>query len=919
MKAKKSVAIVMALLLMLSVCSSMVFAAGVSEGYSSGFEDGGIGWLYHTVVKPEDKATAAEGTIQKTADAYEGVNYAVLKNNVRTISPEVTVEPGKDYEISIAYNATSETTLAFFYYQYTAAGTQILLEPIGQTFNNDGSIGKTTVANTWTVFKVRTGEIAADTRKVQIQALCWADNRVAIDAFSVRECSWENFQGVGNAGFETGVTGWTSDNVTIKSKTEVTDIVEGQYCASIAAGKDATGPDIPVLPGKSYRLNFYFKTGTSGCSFYYGIGSAANDSNLAPANNEWQVYTWDTGVIPEGGYALKIRFRPWSDTYFDGFRLFELSETVTDALEGGDFEDGITSFNRVGATEETEIIHNGAKSLKLEGTADTPAYAEKNFIALSGRAYTATAYFKATALSGDGAKLSVVNGKTGAQVAATDYVKRTSGAWRKMTVSIPSTAPSWLRLKVEVVGQGTVYFDDIRVFEGADSGTAAYDGTFENGLDGFEVENALVSSASGTVHAGAKSAKLTATAEAPASIAASTTIEAGKSYYVTAYFKAASLPAGDGEGAKLSVVNDLTGEVITALANVTGDPQPSITTTTEFFKTKTDTWRKMMVCIPTSNVVTTILVKAELVGEGEVYFDDIQVEQTDDLVFNGDFEGLTSDTKLAGGYDMRTTQIDSTKGQGNSIKITTKGLINGIQIPLPRTGTSTICRLSFDYYTNNSAYPATYISEISRPENTGTYYGLLSNNLKTNEWGHHEFYYRGGDGYFDRFGALSLDASNMFPGSSDTQFVYYDNVKIEVVCANADLTGGKRFETMSFSKETVSPGDTITATYSEMNPDYATAEGRQVTALFGIYKKVKEGVWALVGAKTASGKAPKATNFNGNYSTPTDYSAHGISPLQLTAELSIPQDAGEYGIKAFVWDSTETREPLLDPYTLNMN
>ena len=916
MKAKKSVAIVMALLLVLSVCSSMVFAAGVSEGYSSGFEDGGKGWIQHTVVTPADKATAAEGTIQKTADAYEGENYAVLKNNVRTVSPEVTVEPGKDYEISIAYNATSATTLCFYYLQYTAAGTQKQLVPMGKT---SYEVGVTTVANTWTVLTLRTGEIAADTRKVQVQALCWVNDRVAIDAFSVRECSWENFQGDGNAGFEKGVTGWTSSSVSIKNKTEVADIVEGEYCAYIGSGT-ATSPEIPVLPGKSYRLSFYYKT--TSCSFYKGIGSVSTsgtDTPLPSTSGAWGLYEWNTGEIPAGKYAIRILFRPWAATYFDGFRLFELSETVTDALEDGDFEDGITSFNTVGATEETEIIHNGAKSLKLEGTADTTAYAEKNFIALSGRAYTATAYFKATALSGDGAKLSVVNGKTGAQVAATDYVKRTSGAWRKMTVSSPSTAPSWLRLKVEVVGQGTVYFDDIRVFEGADSGTAAYDGTFESGLGGFEVENALVSSASGTVHAGAKSAKLTATAEAPAaSIAASTTIEAGKSYYVTAYFKAASLPAGDGEGAKLSVVNDLTGEVITALANVTGDPQPSITTTTEFFKTKTDTWRKMMVCIPTSNVVTTILVKAELVGEGEVYFDDIQVEQTDDLVFNGDFEGLTSDTKLAGGYGMRTTQIDSTKGQGNSIKITTKGLQKGIQIPLPRTGTSTICRLSFDYYTNTSAYPAMCITEINCPTNTGTYYGLLSNNLKTNEWGHHEFYYRGGE-YFTRYGALSLDASNMFPGSSDTQFVYYDNVKIEVVCANADLTGGNRFETMSFSKETVSPGDTITATYSEMNPTYATAEGRQVTALFGIYKKVKEGVWALVGAKTASGKAPKATNFNGNYSTPTDYSAHGISPLQLTAELSIPQDAGEYGIKAFVWDSTETREPLLDPYTLNMN
>ncbi len=416
-------------------------------------------------------------------------------------------------------------------------------------------------------------------------------------------------------------------------------------------------------------------------------------------------------------------------------------------------------------------------------------------------------------------------------------------------------------------------------------------GGFEDGIADYQATGTVAEETT-KKHGGSKAIKLTNAA----SVSKTVDIAAGTNYYVTAYFYLESLVTegveeGTDVGAKLSVLNG--GATIYQ---------------TEFFKAldTEDKWRKMMICIPSTNTVEEITLKAELAGEGVVYFDDISVIGTDDLILNGDFEGLTSDTKPAGTFSAlsASASLSSDTDKGTCLLVT-KFAEPVTSSRIPYKSASTIYRLTMDFKSSNSSNPWINIYELDASSSTGNLDGVNEDVWKTFEF------------YFNVTGIYSY--SNMIGlYSRGGGKVYFDNIKLEEVCQKDDLNQDFSLTLQKGDNdvETLYYGDTVVAKYSEMNQNYASA-GRKVTMVLALYK-ISGGKMTLSDIKVEGGQAPAQTNLSyNNWEERPNYKPVGKAPLEMTAQITVPQnDGNRYCVKAFVLDGTNFLTHLADAKTL---
>lgn len=398
-----------------------------------------------------------------------------------------------------------------------------------------------------------------------------------------------------------------------------------------------------------------------------------------------------------------------------------------------------------------------------------------------------------------------------------------------------------------------------------------------------------------TVHSGTNAIKVTG--EAADSVTTVSTYffaEKGTPYYdISAYVNVDAIE--EGNGVKMAVYNG------TTKISETG-----------YFKAAEKGWIKMMPVrasryAASSNAVLEIRVTVE--GKGTVYLDDFSANGTNNVLYNGEFDGFSGDDAhiaLIGTLTYNDISLDPdatvalyTEKNGNKYLY-----IHG-------AASSNSGYLFRGAYENGARYKLSM--DVKSPGGWDAYVGIsnagsgalgaTANSGTT--WEHYELYFtcdnsKGTGGYT----FCTLGVRGGVTAVSAGGVASYDNVSLVKV---SDAATTSICDANGNAVEAGTAGKAYTAKYHGFAKDYTAPEKEPVTLIFALYEKLEDDSVRLDTIKLKKG-APQYIARKENNGTAI--MREGQLPLDLASDaITIPNDGKSYELRAYTWDDFTNMTP----------
>lgn len=286
-----------------------------------------------------------------------------------------------------------------------------------------------------------------------------------------------------NPGFESGSEGWA---LTGGASIVTTGAPDGNnYLGMATKPSNATSSAVGVVAGEKYYITCRHKA-SAGHAIYIKFFDAENKELAGKGvnwytpntSNAWKTL-FTTVTAPVGAVTVKLVPTATNSDVNAGWDRFAIihmqisydelmanggMETISDSVPGGwSFTGGAAGTNY---STDTTNIKAGTNSLKITSSETGSITASADCTISEASRYEVSAYFNLTGIAEgtDGAKLSVYNKATSAEIVSTSYFKLTDKGWRKMLVIVPNgIGVTEIEVKLILSGAGTVYFDDVSV------------------------------------------------------------------------------------------------------------------------------------------------------------------------------------------------------------------------------------------------------------------------------------------------------------------------------------------------------------------------------------------------------------------------------------------------------------------------
>ncbi len=491
-----------------------------------------------------------------------------------------------------------------------------------------------------------------------------------------------------------------------------------------------------------------------------------------------------------------------------------------------------------------------------------------------------------------------------------DYLSTEVGAWKTQakTRTAPENAVKLVLLfncySYPTIPDGKnatqmLGFDDLKLTKGTQVlGERVSNSNMEWLQDGMPTNFKVTGTAvleEETVHSGTKAIEVTgAAADSVTTVSTYFFAEKGTPYYdISAYVNVDSIE--EGNGVKMEVYNGTT--KISA---------------TDYFKAAEKGWIKMMPVrasryAASTNAVLEIRVTVE--GKGTVYLDDFSANGTNNILYNGEFDGFSGDDAhiaLIGTSNYNTISLNPddtaaiyTEENGNKYLYIHSAPKSNQGYPfrgMYETGAR--YKLSMDVKS-----PGGWDAYVSVTNAGSGALGATANSGTT--WEHYELYFicdnsKGTSG----FTFCTLGVRGGVTATSAGGVASYDNVSLVKV---SDAATTSICDANGNTVEKGVAGSAYTAKYHGFAEDYTAPEKEPVTLIFALYEKLEDGSVRLDTIKLQKGAPQYIARQENNGAANM---REGQLPLDLASDaITIPNDGKSYELRAYTWDDFTNMTP----------